>query len=187
MKQKVDFLKNKLPFYVWIFLICSFLGWLIELFFRTRNAGWVLKFPGFLYGCYLPIYGFGALIMAVFFEDLSLKKIKLLCINFTPFIIFACSFVVLSVMEYFTHYAIDEIFDMRLWSYRAHPYNINGRVSLEQSLMFASGGTIFIYLLYPVLKRMISKVNLKVLRWVALLIVLMIGTDFVISTINYLK
>lgn len=46
-----------------LFVIGSLLGWIIELFFRRFISQKKWMNPGFLTGPYLPIYGFGVLLL----------------------------------------------------------------------------------------------------------------------------
>ena len=64
-------------FLQFIFFVGCTLGWILELFFRRIVHGkWVN--PGFLVGPYLPIYGFGLVILTVIyllFKDSNLSPI----------------------------------------------------------------------------------------------------------------
>ena len=46
-----------------LFVIGSLIGWVIELFFRRFVSQKKWMNPGFLTGPYLPIYGFGVLVL----------------------------------------------------------------------------------------------------------------------------
>ena len=46
-----------------LFVIGSLIGWIIELFFRRFVSQKKWMNPGFLTGPYLPIYGFGVLVL----------------------------------------------------------------------------------------------------------------------------
>ena len=46
-----------------LFVIGSLLGWVIELFFRRFVSQKKWMNPGFLTGPYLPIYGFGVIVL----------------------------------------------------------------------------------------------------------------------------
>ena len=63
--------------FVFVFFVGCTLGWVLELFFRRIVHGkWVN--PGFLVGPYLPIYGFGLVILTVIyllFKDSNLNPI----------------------------------------------------------------------------------------------------------------
>ena len=67
---------------MFIFYIGCTLGWVIELFFRRIVHGkWIN--PGFLVGPYLPIYGFGLLILTIIYlllKDSDLNPIVIILI-----------------------------------------------------------------------------------------------------------
>ena len=46
-----------------LFVVGSLIGWVIELFFRRFVSQKKWMNPGFLTGPYLPIYGFGVLVL----------------------------------------------------------------------------------------------------------------------------
>ena len=46
-----------------LFVVGSLIGWIIELFFRRFVSQKKWMNPGFLTGPYLPIYGFGVLVL----------------------------------------------------------------------------------------------------------------------------
>ena len=62
--------KKKFVYWILIFLIGSLIGWIYEeiFYFVTENT---ISNRGFFYGPYLPVYGFGSVILMV-----TLKKIK---------------------------------------------------------------------------------------------------------------
>lgn len=167
------FKENSLCHHICIFFICCVAGWLFEVVFRSAKAG-ALMIPGFLHGCYLPIYGFGALMLMFVFS-----KNKLF-----PGYVFIISFVLLTAFEYITHFAFDKIFDIRLWSYSAHFCNINGRVSLEQSLLLGVGGTAYVYLIYPFLQKLLLRISERKIRFFAFCITVTLVFDFVFSALS---
>lgn len=177
---------NKLPLVVCVFFISSVIGWIFEVPLRTYIAGF-LVLPGFLYGCYLPIYGVGALLVVFFFEKWIDKRIKILKINVMPLIIFMCCVIILGAMEYMASVLLEKLFDLELWNYAHHRFNINGRISLEQSSVFGLAGTTFIYIIYPKLKKFLLKRGTDVLSVEAAIITIVMVTDFVISVFKYLS
>jgi uncharacterized membrane protein len=118
--------------------IYSFLGWIVEVayvFVTTQK----LENRGFLTGPFLPIYGVGAVLLVL----LVIPYVK------NPFLVFLASFVITTALEFVTHLALDKIFHIRLWDYSDKPFNIRGRVCLQNSLMFGVLGLLLIYVLHP--------------------------------------
>jgi uncharacterized membrane protein len=118
--------------------IYSFLGWIVEVLyvFATTQK---LENRGFLTGPFLPIYGVGAVLLV----ELVLPYVK------NPFLVFLASFLITTALEFVTHLALDKIFHIRLWDYSDKPFNIRGRVCLQNSLMFGVLGLLLIYVLHP--------------------------------------
>jgi uncharacterized membrane protein len=118
--------------------IYSFLGWIVEVgyVFATTQK---LENRGFLTGPFLPIYGVGAVLLVL----LVLPYVK------NPFLVFLASFLITTALEFVTHLALDKIFHIRLWDYSDKPFNIRGRVCLQNSLLFGVLGLLLIYVLHP--------------------------------------
>ena len=116
----------------------SFLGWVAEVldvFVTTRR----LQNRGFLTGPFLPIYGFGAILLLVFVHPYVSN----------PFLVFLASVVVASVLEFFTHLLLDKAFHIKLWDYTGWPFNIQGRICLQNSLLFGGLGLLLLYVIRP--------------------------------------
>ncbi len=116
---------NDFIFYFLIFLIYSFIGWIIETIYTYITKGELVN-RGFLIGPYCPIYGVGALIMIVFLKPY----------HDDLFVLFVVSMVVCTIMEYITSYVMEKVFKARWWDYSDLPLNIDGRVCLLNSIEF---------------------------------------------------
>lgn len=142
-------MKN-LTFFGWflLFLLYSSCGWLIEVV-KTRidDKKWVNR--GFLIGPYCPIYGYAAVIMAVYLTNYK-KDI------FTVFILalFICSFV-----EYITSYFMEKIFKTRWWDYSQERFNLEGRICLKNCVYFGLLGVLLVYIINPLLVNIILNMN----------------------------
>ena len=118
--------------------IYSFIGWIAEVLYVFATSQ-KLENRGFLTGPFLPIYGVGALLLIL----LVLPYVT------NPFLVFFASFLITTALEFVTHLALDKIFHIRLWDYSDKPFNIRGRVCLQNSLMFGVLGLLLIYVLHP--------------------------------------
>jgi uncharacterized membrane protein len=117
----------------------SFLGWIAEVlyvFATTRH----LQNRGFLTGPFLPIYGFGAILLLLLVYPY---------VN-NPFLVFLASVVITSALEFFTHLVLDKLFHIKLWDYSGRPFNLQGRICLQNSLAFGGLGLLLLYVIHPV-------------------------------------
>ena len=133
--------------YFLLFLIYSFIGWLVEIV----NVSWIEKRfvnRGFLLGPYCPIYGVGGLLCY-----LLLRKY----LN-DPLALFMMAILIFSLLEYVTSYLMEKLFKARWWDYSDKKYNINGRICLETMIPFGLLGCFAMYILNPLLINMLKHV-----------------------------
>lgn len=156
--------------YFILFLIYSFIGWLIEVIV-TYNSDKRFVNRGFLLGPYCPIYGFSSIIMLFY-----LSKYK---DNFVT--VFLLAIVVCSTMEYLVSYIMEKMFKARWWDYSNRKFNINGRVCLENSIWFGLLGVLLIYVINPLLSDLIFKINNKILIVMGSIFLVLFIVDLIVS------
>lgn len=169
-------MQNFLPFFLY-FWIYSFLGWVVESTFCSINEHKLIN-RGFLSGPICPIYGFGALIVIL---------------SLTPFLshplfLFIDAVVLTSILEYFTSYAMEQLFHARWWDYSQHRFNLNGRICLATSLSFGGLSLFVMYVLHPGVVHLVSylpQVAQIVISIIILLVFLVDLSTTVQSTINF--
>ena len=184
-KEKFD-LKENFSFYVCCFITYCFIGWLYEVIWEAViGHGFVNR--GFLYGPYLPIYGFGVLTLYFMLRNLMKKKIKIAGkINITPIITFIAILIIASSIEYFASWIMELLFHKRWWDYSYDLLNLNGRISLRNSSILAAGAMVLLYGIHPLLNKYYKKINEKVLKRIASVIVAVVSIDFIITILGYL-
>jgi len=153
-----------------IFIIYSLFGWTVEIIAVYLDTKKIIN-RGFLIGPYCPIYGVAALILV-----LVLSKYKHDIINF--YILFV---VIASVLEYFTSYLLEKMFNARWWDYSHIKYNLNGRICLVNSLAFGVLGIFVCYLLNPLLISVLDVIPKNVLIIISLIIMILFIIDLCIS------
>jgi len=130
-----------------LFVVGSLLGWVIELFFRrfVSQKKWVN--PGFLMGPYLPIYGFGVTILygvsniPFHIESQVLDTIiKILFIG-----------VGMTLIEFIAGLIFIKGLKIKLWDYSNRKGNIMGIICPTFSLIWLVVGSLYYFLLNPVL------------------------------------
>lgn len=88
--------KNNLFVYIMLFFALAFIGWCFEVLNEIRKGhGFINR--GVLHGPWLPIYGFGGLIIYILLKKFYKK----------PIIVFSLSFLISAVIEYFTSFYLE--------------------------------------------------------------------------------
>lgn len=134
-------------YYTFIFLLGAILGWIIEVFYRhfaSKKGEWVN--PGFCVGPWLPIYGFGLLVIfiivlignIIFVDETTTSKI----------VLFIFISICMTILELIAGIVMLKIFKMRLWDYRNEFLNFKGYICLKFSIFWALLGAIYYFLLH---------------------------------------
>lgn len=173
---------KKLPriyIYFLYFLIFAVVGWLLETCFSFYALGHFTK-RGFLFGPLCPIYGFGALILIMFFSTYKKHNLKL----------FIYAALIFSVFEYVVSYIMDAMFSLKLWDYTSEFLNLNGRISIFYSFAWGIIAILFINFVYPFFKKnlnlLLSKIPSKLQIYTTYILLFILLTDTVLSSIKYL-
>ena len=127
--------------FIW-FVVYSLFGWIYESTYCTINERrWENR--GFLYGPVCPIYGTGVVLIMLLWH-LALSH------GFTPswWEVFLFSFFGSAVLEYSTHWTLEQLFHAYWWDYSNMPFNINGRICLPASTLFGLAGIFVVNVLY---------------------------------------
>ena len=134
-----------------LFVIGSVTGYIIELFFRrfVSQKKWVN--PGFMVGPYIPLYGFGTVILYGF-SNIDLSGFALP--NWANILItlFAIG-ISLTVIELLAGLIFIKGFHMKLWDYSNRWGNFKGLICPLFSLIWMAVGVAYYFLLNPVLVR----------------------------------
>ncbi|MEA4859429.1 MAG: putative ABC transporter permease [Sphaerochaeta sp.] len=148
------------------FFCYSLLGYIVEVVYCSIGERRLVN-RGFLHGPYLPIYGFGALLILLFFSRFS--------DNFL--VLFLLSVLGTSALEYLTSYLLEVLFHAKLWDYTSYPLNIHGRVCALNSTLFGLLSLSLIYVIHPTLVQVFSKISEPMLSVSARLVLLINSID----------
>lgn len=106
-KEKYDFdTKTKLCIYLITFIVGSIVGYIYEIIYYLIIDKELVN-RGFLYGPYLPVYGFGAVFMLWL-----IKRFKK-----DPLIVFLLGVLITGIVEYITGYLMFHIYHRTWWDY----------------------------------------------------------------------
>lgn len=132
--------------YIFFFFTASFLGYIWEVLL-TFILNQTLCNRGFLYGPWLPVYGFGALCFSLLLNRFSSRPVKA----------FFLSAILGSLLELITGLALSTYWDTRYWDYSSLPFDVSGYISLLSFLGFGLAGSLWICYLSPRLKAFWTK------------------------------
>lgn len=133
-------LPEKLLTYFLFFSVMAFAGWIIETVYRSYNEKKFVN-AGFLSGPFLPIYGFGAVIIT---------GIHIEARQFPEVISWIITLLSPTILEYFGSWIMEKIFKLKLWDYSKERFNLNGRICLKFSVIWAFLATVHILAIQPV-------------------------------------
>ncbi len=156
-----------------MFFMFSFIGWLWEVGLHLYEDG-VFVNRGFLKGPYVPIYGFGGIVILILLFRLRKKPIAL----------FFTTIVLCGIMEYTTATVLDVLYHAQWWDYTGYFLNVQGRICAEGLLLFAVFGMITVYFLGPVCDNLFRKWRLRVAAPVCILLLLVFMGDIIYSGVN---
>ena len=130
-----------------LFVIGSLIGWVIELFFRRFVSQKKWMNPGFLTGPYLPIYGFGVLVLY------GVSNLPFGISN-QPVDIIVHILVIgvgMTLIEFIAGLIFIKGFKIKLWDYSNRKWNIMGIICPSFSIIWLGVGSLYYFLLNPVL------------------------------------
>ncbi|MBO4428888.1 MAG: putative ABC transporter permease [Clostridia bacterium] len=138
------------------FLIYSVCGWLYEVVWWMMielNRGFVNR--GFLVGPWLPIYGFGTILIILLIKKLKIKN---------PWLVFAVGLVTATAVELAGSYICDIFLGKRLWNYTGYFLNFEGRIALKPDLYFALLILLAVFVIQPNIEKLQKRLEKSVVR-----------------------
>lgn len=153
------------------FYIYCFFGWVWESIILPLSRKQLPYNRGFLYGPWIPIYGFGAMLVIMLFDIRQ--------INYPFYVLFLGGGVVACVLEYITSFIMEELFHRRWWDYSQKAFNVNGRICLEGFLCFGLFSVMVVSYIQPFFVKKLILVNENIL----FIISIVLSGGFIIDTI----
>lgn len=156
------------------FIFFSIIGYVGELIYCSLNKR---KSGKALYGPWCPLYGLGGLLII---SVLSRFESNIL-------LVYVVGVLVSSFTEYFVSLVLEVIFDARWWDYSFKKFNLNGRICLENSLLFGVLAVIVYYLYIPFRVYLVSICNPLLLRIIVYSLFLIISIDGLITILEAIE
>ena len=123
-------------------------GFVYEELFYKIDTGYFSK-RGSTFGPWIPIYVFGG----------AAYTLIVYRFNDNPLLVFLLCVAVSGIMEYVTGWVLYEVFDTRLWDYNTEIWNlgnVGGYVCLRSVMFFGISGLALIYVVIPVLIKLME-------------------------------
>lgn len=164
-----------------LFIFFAVCGWIYEVIWTVIDDG-VLVNRGYLFGPWLPIYGFGGMLIYGIFRKQIKKPVYLGRLNVRFLLLFVYICVITTVVELAATYIIELAgtpFTV-LWDYSDHFMNFQGRVCLDASVRFGVLGLMIIYGALPLYEKLIHMKNQRLLNVIAWTIIGIFATDWIL-------
>lgn len=141
--------------YFLFFIIYSVIGWIYEVFLETVVYGWGFTNRGILWGPYCPVYGVGAVIFILTLNRLIAEKNKKQRLMLIPIIFMLCMIIATGI-ELVSTYILEYFTGSWPWqTYADYAVNFQARIALSPSIRFGIGGVIIIYIIQPLIERVV--------------------------------
>ena len=160
-------LKQKIILFSLIAIISGMIGWLYEVIFYYFNSGMkIIYMRGSNFLPWINIYMYGAFLIIL----LTYKR------RDKPWLLFLISVIATGILEYFSGYILyGKLHWVKCWDYNQEILNfgnISGYVCLRSVLIFGLSALFLIYVLLPLLIKLVKseKINIDVLLIVSVVL-----------------
>ena len=127
---------------LFIFSFASVLGWIIETTYRCVMLKKIVN-PGFMSGCVVPIYGFGALILYS-----VCKLAEHFTIKYEALLVIFLSMILLTLLELLSGIFVLKFFNLKLWDYSNRKFNFKGIICFRFTMYWGIFALIFYLFMY---------------------------------------
>lgn len=144
----------------WIFLSCSFIGAIVEIFWCYLTMGKLMSRSSLIYGQFSIIWGLGTVLLTVILHKMVGKR---------DLSIFVVGTVAGGIYEYVCSLVAEALFGVRFWDYSDIAFNIDGRVNLLFCFFWGLIAVVWVQNIYPFLSSKIEKIPMnfgKYLTWI---------------------
>lgn len=169
------------------FFMYSCAGWVIESIYCSVAAKkWINR--GFLTGPLCPIYGTGAVVLAVLVnplkEYLHARVPDGFGYDLLAFAaVVAAGMVLCDIVEFITSVLLEKMFHARWWDYSNKLLNIQGRICLMHTVYWGIATAAFLYLVHPLVDSVGRNIPARAI-YLSLLIILAV---FAVDLFNAVK
>jgi len=166
--------------YLFLYCLCAILGWCLEVIYRGFRHRKVVN-PGFLTGCWLPLYGVGGCILYLL-SGLELAMMPNAVLRTVCILLLAMA--IMTVIELIGGLIAVKLFHVRLWDYSKEWLNYEGLICPKFSLFWGLICALYYFLLYPLFHTV--AVRVVDMPWLTLLVGLYLGI-FLVDLVHSLR
>ena len=158
-----------------LFIFYSFVGWVLEEVHESIRERKLVN-RGFLVGPICPIYGFASIVITNYISRYKEDFI----------VMFILSVVLCGILEYLTSLLLEKIFKVRWWDYSDMKFNIDGRVTLINLILFGVAASVTNYFVHPHVVSFLESLPNTVIMVLAIIIFIIgfIDTLFSVNIIS---
>lgn len=158
--------------YIYIFFFFAIAGWIWECsLYLIRDH--VLVNRGTKYGPWVPIYGYGGILVILLLYRFRHSKVR----------VFAYGIIISTVFEYLTSVILEYGLGVIYWDYTDDFLNFQGRISLVSSLAFGVFSLCGTYLFAPAAVWLSQRLSPKPRKIVAIVLCCLYGLDILACAI----
>ena len=158
---------------VLLFFVYAIAGWCMEVILKYRQFHRFIN-RGFLTGPWLPIYGFGAVLITLGVNAIA-------GVEHSVGTTFLISFFLCGTVEYVASWIMEKRFHARWWDYSQKPMNLNGRVWIGNLILFGLAGVGIEYVANPLLFKLFDRISLRARAIIACVLLVVIAADYVVT------
>lgn len=154
---------------VWVFLISSFLGAVVEMVYCRAVGGTWMNRSSVLYGPFSFVWGLGAVLLTVVLQRMAGKADRY---------VFLAGFVIGGAYEYFCSVFTELVYGTVFWDYSYMPLNIGGRTNVLFCVFWGILAVVWLKVLYPPIDGGIEKLPPllgKIMTWLIVFVMLCNG------------
>ncbi|NLC96394.1 MAG: hypothetical protein GX675_02360 [Erysipelotrichaceae bacterium] len=166
---------NYQSYWLSLFFLYSLAGWIWETsFVSIKQKEFVNR--GFLFGPWLPIYGFGALIILISTKPFSDSYLH----------VFIIGIISATILEYITGWLMNKLFKVRYWDYSSEPFNLNGHICLHVSIAWGFFSLFLVFFLHVYVDKFLLLIPRNILDIITLIFTVLFVADTTQSVRNAL-
>ncbi len=176
--ETIPFIEFSLYEMFHIFIFWAFIGWCIEVCYMTLETG-EYQNRGFLNMPICPIYGFGVIMVTVFFRPLSHTFIPL----------FLATSLLCTSFELLVGLGMEKLFGTRWWDYSHEKFNFKGYICLKVSILWGLGCVLVIRVVEPAVEKIVDLIPVRlglglIVVWSVLIVIDLISSICAVNKLN---